>query len=198
MLEKVFENKIKKLLKEKQAYYVKFFGCGITTAGTPDILACVNGHFLGIECKADNGRLSEMQRLKLKTIQSSGGIGIVAAPCSWYDIVKLINCVSYGELDNARIIADTINSKWKLQREIMEKKIGKTEAAIYSIYSDYKRLSSDFEKLKNLVTDCLQNDSLNSHGTDIFDMIMDIDYHLDRIYVPLNDAYNNIFVRSKK
>jgi Holliday junction resolvase len=94
MLEKVFENKIKKLLKEKQAYYVKFFGCGITTAGTPDILACVNGHFIGIECKADNGRLSEMQRLKLKAIQNSGGIGIVAAPCSWYHIVKLINCVS--------------------------------------------------------------------------------------------------------
>ena len=80
----------------------------------------------------------------------------------------------------------------------MEKKIGKTEAAIYSIHSDYKRLSSDFEKLKNLVTDCLQNDSLNNHGTDIFDMIMDIDYHLDRIYVPLNDAYNNIFVKNKK
>ena len=70
--------------------------------------------------------------------------------------------------------------------------------AIYSIHSDYKKLSTDFEKLKNLVTECLQNDSLNSHGTDIFDMIMDIDYHLDRIYVPLNDAYNDIFVRSKK
>ena len=78
----------------------------------------------------------------------------------------------------------------------MEK--NKMKMAIYSIHSDYKKLSSDFEKLKNLVTDCLQNDSLNSHGTDIFDMIMDIDYHLDRIYVPLNDAYNNIFVRSKK
>ena len=78
----------------------------------------------------------------------------------------------------------------------MEK--NKLQVAIYSIHSDYKRLSSDFEKLKNLVTDCLQNDSLNSHGTDIFDMIMDIDYHLDRIYVPLNDAYNDIFLRSKK
>ena len=78
----------------------------------------------------------------------------------------------------------------------MEK--NKLQVAIYSIHSDYKKLSVDFEKLKNLVTDCLQNDSLNSHGTDIFDMIMDIDYHLDRIYVPLNDAYNNIFVRSKK
>ena len=82
--------------------------------------------------------------------------------------------------------------------KLTEKKIEKMKVAIYSIHSDYKKLSSDFEKLKNLVTDCLQNDSLNSHGTDIFDMIMDIDYHLDRIYVPLNDAYNNIFVRSKK
>ena len=78
----------------------------------------------------------------------------------------------------------------------MEK--NKLQVAIYSIHSDYKKLSTDFEKLKNLVTDCLQNDSLNSHGTDIFDMIMDIDYHLDRIYVPLNDAYNDIFIRSKK
>ena len=196
MLEKVFENKIKKLLKEKSAYYVKFFGCGITTAGTPDILACVNGHFLGIECKADNGRLSELQRLKLKAIQNSGGIGIVAAPCSWYDIVKLINCVSYGELDNARIIADTINSKWKLQRAIMEK--NKLQVVIYSIHSDYKKLSVDFEKLKNLVTECLQNDSIEHHDMDIFNLIMDIDYHIDRIYVPLNDAYNDIFVGSKK
>ena len=72
------------------------------------------------------------------------------------------------------------------------------KVAIYSIHSDYKKLSVDFEKLKNIVTECLQNDSLNSHGTDIFDMIMDIDYHLDRIYVPLNDAYNDIFIRSKK
>ena len=74
----------------------------------------------------------------------------------------------------------------------------KLKAAIYSIHSDYKRLSSDFEKLKNIVTECLQNKSLNSHGMDIFNLIMDIDYHLDRIYVPLNDAYNEIFVRSKK
>ena len=79
-----------------------------------------------------------------------------------------------------------------------KKKIDKMKVAIYSIHSDYKKLSSDFEKLKNIVTECLQNNTLNSHGTDIFDTVMDIDYHLDRIYVPLNDAYNDIFVRSKK
>ena len=78
----------------------------------------------------------------------------------------------------------------------MEK--NKLQVVIYSIHSDYKKLSTDFEKLKNTVTECLQNDTLNRHGTDIFDLIMDIDYRLDRIYVPLNDAYNDIFVRSKK
>lgn len=78
----------------------------------------------------------------------------------------------------------------------MEK--NKLQLTIYSIHSDYKKLSVDFEKLKNLVTDCLQNDSLNRHGLEIFDLVMDIDYHLDRIYVPLNDAYNDIFIRSKK
>jgi len=79
-----------------------------------------------------------------------------------------------------------------------KKKIDKMKVAIYSIHSDYKKLSTDFEKLKNIVTECFQNNTFDSHGTDIFDMIMDIDYHLDRIYVPLNDTYNDIFVRSKK
>ena len=79
-----------------------------------------------------------------------------------------------------------------------KKKIDKMKVAIYSIHSDYKKLSSDFEKLKNIVTECLQNDTLNSHGTEIFDTIMDLDCHLDRIYVPLNDTYNDVFVRSKK
>ena len=59
----------------------------------------------------------------------------------------------------------------------MEK--NKLQVAIYSIHSDYKKLSVDFEKLKNLVTDCLQNDSLNSHVTDIFFFFFVIDYHFD-------------------
>lgn len=81
----------------------------------------------------------------------------------------------------------------------MEKKL---RSAILCVCADYKKLNTDFEKLKNLVTECLQNDCLNSHGTDIFGLITDIDYHLSRMYAPLydayNDAYHNIFARSKK
>ena len=36
--------------------------------------------------------------------------------------------------------------------KLTEKKIEKMKVAIYSIHSDYKKLSVDFEKLKNLVT----------------------------------------------
>ena len=43
----------------------------------------------------------------------------------------------------------------------------KMKVTIYSIHSDYKRLSTDFEKLKNLVTDCLQNENIERHGMDI-------------------------------
>ena len=39
-----------------------------------------------------------------------------------------------------------------------KKKIDKMKVAIYSIHSDYKKLSVDFEKLKNIVTECLQKD----------------------------------------
>ena len=78
----------------------------------------------------------------------------------------------------------------------MEK--NKLQVVIYSIHSDYKKLSTDFEKLKNLVTDCLQNESIEHHGMDIFNLIMNIDYHLNLINVPLNDAYNDIFIQNKK
>ena len=47
----------------------------------------------------------------------------------------------------------------------MEK--NKLQVVIYSIHSDYKKLSVDFEKLKNLVTECLQNDSIEHHDMSI-------------------------------
>ena len=44
--EKLFENKIKRYIKERGAYCVKYFGCSYSTSGTPDLLACINGYFM--------------------------------------------------------------------------------------------------------------------------------------------------------
>ena len=49
------ESKVKKavhaVLKSYGAYAVNYIGGQYANAGTPDILACYQGHFLGIECR---------------------------------------------------------------------------------------------------------------------------------------------------
>ena len=79
-LEKQVENKIKNYLSSIGAYFEKIHGGSFFPgAGIPDILACVQGRFVAIEVKKpDGGELSALQKLKLKQIEESGGIGIVA------------------------------------------------------------------------------------------------------------------------
>lgn len=85
--EKNFENRIKKFLKSENIFYVKYFANGYTQAGIPDILACHNGNFLGIEVKAEGGKLSELQKVKLKEIAEAGGVAVVVFP-SGFELFK--------------------------------------------------------------------------------------------------------------
>lgn len=79
--EKAFENRVKKFLKEKGCYYIKYWGGGqYTRSGVPDLLVSVNGYFLGIELKATHGRPSPLQLYNLRLIAESGGAGILLYP----------------------------------------------------------------------------------------------------------------------
>lgn len=81
--EKKVENKIKRYLDSLGAYYLKVHGSAYQPAGTPDILACINGRFIGIEVKKPTGGVvSELQKLKLKQISNAGGVGIIARSVS--------------------------------------------------------------------------------------------------------------------
>lgn len=77
--EKKVEDKIKKYLDSLGAYYLKVHGSAFQPAGTPDILACVNGRFVGIEVKKPKGGVvSELQKFKIKQIRNAGGVAFVA------------------------------------------------------------------------------------------------------------------------
>lgn len=91
--EKTFENKLKAFLKKRGAYHVKFFGCAYTQAGVPDILACVNGTFVGIEVKASTGKPSALQLINLRNIDNSGGIALLAYPEDFEEIKLLIDAL---------------------------------------------------------------------------------------------------------
>ena len=85
--EKIFETKIKKLIDSVGGYEVKFFANGYTKSGVPDVLACINGYFIGIEVKAQNGRISALQMHHIDLIRKAGGFAFVLYP-SGFDRFK--------------------------------------------------------------------------------------------------------------
>lgn len=88
--EKTFENKIKKYLSENNIWHVKYFANGFTKSGIPDLLCSVNGHFLAIEVKAENGRPSELQLHHIEKIKQSGGYAVIVKPSQFEELKELI------------------------------------------------------------------------------------------------------------
>ena len=89
--EKTFENKIKKYLKEKGAWYIKYWGGGnFTKEGIPDLLICYKGCFIAVEVKASNGRPSDLQLYHLKKIKEAGGKAFLLYPKNFNEFKKFI------------------------------------------------------------------------------------------------------------
>lgn len=91
--EKFYENKIKRYLKEKGCWYVKFFGNSFTKSGIPDLLCCINGKFVAIEVKSNSGKPSELQKYNIEQIHNSGGIALVSYPNDWIHLKQLIDMI---------------------------------------------------------------------------------------------------------
>lgn len=69
--------KIHALLKAHGAYAVNYIGGISANNGTPDILACLQGRFIGIEAKAGKNKPTDLQTLNLKRIDEAGGLALV-------------------------------------------------------------------------------------------------------------------------
>ena len=78
--EKAFENKIKAYLNSIGAYFIKTHGDRFSRVGTPDIIACINGHFVAVEVKADKGKPSDLQLYHIQQINNAGGYAIILYP----------------------------------------------------------------------------------------------------------------------
>ena len=88
--EKNFENKVKRWLKSKGIYHFKYFANAFTPVGIPDLIACVNGRFVGIELKKQKGKTTPLQDYNLEQIKKSGGIAIVLRPSDFEKFKKNI------------------------------------------------------------------------------------------------------------
>ena len=88
--EKRFEEKIKHFLDDQGAWYVKFFANRNTRSGIPDLLCCVNGYFVGVEVKAEDGEPTALQIHHCTEIRLSGGFAFIVYPSGFEQFKRFI------------------------------------------------------------------------------------------------------------
>lgn len=75
--EKKVKDKCVKLLKAFDVYYFFPATHGYGRSGVPDIICCVAGKFLAIECKAGDNKPTALQEKEMADIRKRGGLAIV-------------------------------------------------------------------------------------------------------------------------
>jgi hypothetical protein len=73
------KSKLDKVLKAEGVWFYSPQAGPFGVAGIPDRVACVNGHFVGIECKADKTKKPTALQIKcMRDIEKAGGKCFVA------------------------------------------------------------------------------------------------------------------------
>ena len=75
--EKKVKDKVVQILKAHEVYYFFPATHGYGRSGVPDIVCCVRGRFLGIECKAGENKLTALQERELDAIKKAKGCTLV-------------------------------------------------------------------------------------------------------------------------
>ena len=69
--------KVRKMLTEAGVYYAMPVTGGFGNSGVPDFLICAQGVFAAIECKANGGKPTALQRKHMGEIEKAGGFAVV-------------------------------------------------------------------------------------------------------------------------
>jgi hypothetical protein len=75
--EKKVKGNVVAVLKALNAYYFFPATGGYGRSGVPDVVTCLGGKFIGIECKAGSGKTTPLQERELQAIEDAGGIAIL-------------------------------------------------------------------------------------------------------------------------
>lgn len=106
--EKKVKDKVKKILGEHGAYYFMPATGGYGKSGVPDIVACIKGRFVGIECKANGGKPTALQEKNLMDIINKGGISILVDETGIEAFKVLISSID-DKFPKAGLLMDFLN-----------------------------------------------------------------------------------------
>lgn len=88
------KDEVKRILNRYGVYYFMPVSTGYGVKGAPDFIACVEGRFLGIECKANLGQLTKLQEQVMLKIKDSGGSYMVFRENSSRELISFLESVS--------------------------------------------------------------------------------------------------------
>lgn len=98
--EQKIKRKVSALLKQEDVWYFMPASNGFGKAGIPDYIACVDGHFLGIECKSDATKKPTTLQIKQgNDIMMHGGQWLVVCDGATLDklstVIKTLKGLRY-------------------------------------------------------------------------------------------------------
>lgn len=85
--------KVRKLLDELRIYYFFPPANGYGRAGIPDVVGCLMGLFVAIECKAGKGKLTALQEMEIAKIKAAGGFTFVAREDNIDELKEKLTCL---------------------------------------------------------------------------------------------------------
>lgn len=88
MKESALQRQIIAYLRERGAYVFKVVGSPYQQRGTPDLLVCWQGRFIGIELKVPGKEATIIQNHEIRKIMEAGGCGAVIKSVG--DVVALL------------------------------------------------------------------------------------------------------------
>lgn len=97
--EKRVKDKVVGILKAEGAYYFFPATHGYGRSGVPDIVACVAGRFLAVECKAGRNKPTALQVREIENIRHAGGVAVVVNEENWDMLTELVRKMKRGETD---------------------------------------------------------------------------------------------------
>lgn len=75
--ERAVKKKVRELFQAEKVHYITPATGGYGVSGAQDFIACVNGFFLGVECKAGGNELTALQKMAMHATWEAGGKSLV-------------------------------------------------------------------------------------------------------------------------
>lgn len=132
------KKQVKELLDKYGAYYFSPVASAMGTAGIPDIIACLNGTFIGVECKAGTNKPTGLQQAQLRRIAAAGGVALVINEDNIDALEHTLKSIS-----DSRSVTWSVEDIEEIDNEYRELNAEDIPEGLHMTHADYAELLDD-------------------------------------------------------